>query len=176
MWTGDIDRDGKDEIVLSAESSIVVLKAFGISDYRVVWYKNFNSEISHRLFDIDNDGIQEILLSFVEDKVHQTMILRHPVTVGMKDAPIVPEKLECTISPQPASGNGNMLLHISGNGTIHLSVRSIDGREMHERTIEASTTGRHTIPLQLRGYPSGVYYAVLTSGKATIIRKFQVMQ
>ncbi|MBL0175144.1 MAG: T9SS type A sorting domain-containing protein [Ignavibacteria bacterium] len=176
MWTGDIDGDGKDEIVLSSGSILVVLKAFGIADYRAVWYRNFNSGISHRLFDIDNDGIQEILLSFVEDKVHQTMILKHPVAVSVTGAPFVPDKLECSISPQPASGNGNTLLHVTGSGAIHLSLRSIDGREMHERTIEPSSGGRHTIPLQMREYPSGVYYAVLTAGKSTIVRKFQVIQ
>jgi hypothetical protein len=176
LWTGDIDGDGKDEIVLSSGSTLVVFRAFGIADYRAVWYRNFSSEISHRLFDIDNDGTQEILLSFVQDKVHQTMILKHPVAVGVKDVPIPPDQLECSISPQPASGIQNTVLQISGSGTIHMSVRSMDGRELFTQTIEASPGGRHTIPLLMEGYPSGVYFVVLTTGDETVVKKFQVFR
>jgi len=67
MTAGDVDGDGREELLVYIGGMAMVFKAESDDTYTLFWMKGFRSEISITLLDINNDGAEEVLIGMFTD-------------------------------------------------------------------------------------------------------------
>jgi hypothetical protein len=175
IWTGDVTGDGKDEIVLSSAGALLVLKAFGDDDWRLIWFKDYQTEIAHRLYDVDNDGANEILLSMRDGVSRYTRILKYNTINAIQELSAPNESAQMTIYPQPAD-NGLF---------ISIKSREMDLTEIKLYTIEGAMVKRASnvivgashLPQNIptSSLKNGIYIVVLEGNGIRIAKKCVIL-
>lgn len=175
IWTGDVTGDGRDEIVLTSGNALIILKAVANDEYKVIWYKRYNSKISHRLFDVDLDGKQEILLSFIDaDGLHKTKILSYNIPTSVQKLKHL-HPLTISVFPNPATTQATIGIETEQKESNHLVVTSIAGKVILEKDIVSTPAEVIILPLPVQRFPEGVYFITMTNSKTSITIKFLVL-
>ncbi len=176
IWAGDVTGDGSQELIVSALNTIVVLKAFGEDDYSVLWYKRFSSSLSFRLYDIDFDGEQEIIMSFVESGIHKTRILSFAKALDSVLPVWVPEAMTMSILPNPSSGDCTIWLKAETWETVELNVFTTSGICILKKELIVDSEKESYVPLSLKQVPPGIYIIRAITKRFMITRKLAVIR
>ena len=171
IWTGDVDGDQKGEIVLTSGSTLVVLKALSDDDWRVVWYKRYNASTCHRLFDIDGDGTDEIILSVREYSKNFTRLLARNAISSISEAPRHASSNEVRVFPQP--GNTSIWIEfINAPKDNIFHIISSTGKIVRTLSIPVDTQYPYLTAVSTRDLQSGVYFITSSSIRASSTTKF----
>lgn len=63
ITVGDLDNDGKDEIVILVTPSLYVFKYSSPGSYEPIWYHPADNTRWHAIYDFDSDGVNDILFN-----------------------------------------------------------------------------------------------------------------
>jgi len=181
IWTGDVTGDGKDEIVLTSGNAVVIIKAFGDDDYRVIWFKRYNSELSHRLFDTDRDGVKEILVSMTDggsgfEAKRFTRILQYRKLTSTSTLSQKTLSISVKIYPNPASAQVVISLLSPVNQTYDLSILTITGSSVYQVSgyLEQGRTRNVTVSnFELQ---NGLYFLHLKTRESSSIKKIMIIK
>jgi hypothetical protein len=78
---------------------------------------------------------------------------------------IIPRRFNLTAYPNPFNSAVRLDYELPHAGEVRLRIFDISGRLVGERDALSGTSGQGTILWSMDGYPSGVYFARLSSGK-----------
>jgi hypothetical protein len=71
----------------------------------------------------------------------------------------MPGKSAAAITPNPARGNQNIYLEVSGAGKVHVAAHDVAGRAILEQDVEFNDPGTSRILLPgMSGLPPGLYF------------------
>lgn len=165
---GDVDGDSIPEIVLEARQNVFVIKSVG-NDSFYIWdtLPGNNSGSNVRVFDLDENGLAEIVIS----GNNETRIYEYepggveeytsgkPVNIGFTCLPNVVEN-DISISfvlPEPD--------HIS------LSIYNNLGQRVKSICTGRQTAGCHSQKIDLTAFAAGIYFVQLETPDQVIIQK-----
>ena len=171
IWTGDVTGNGKDEIVLSSENVLVILEPTDKDTYKVIWYKRYNREIAHLLYDINNDKKMEILLSVYDLQESLLIILSFNNTPSGITITELPESLNLTIYPNPTTSNLTINSHIEHPGKFFLELYSINGEKLMKEVISAPNSGIYITSFSVNNIASGMYFLALSGKDKRVVKK-----
>ncbi len=176
----DVDKDGKEEVLLGLDQTVLILKFTGRANrqrYEVFYYRRNELELSGRnsiyhgatLYDLDGDGKEDLIINM--DEVIQNVGLRlfsyiykANYTVGIRDnkkqQPLNFSFLP--LYPNPFNPKTNIKFNITINSFVSLKVYDILGNEITTLFEKELSPGSYSISWEARDgngqlLPSGVY-------------------
>jgi hypothetical protein len=174
-----VDGDSIPEIALEACQSVYIIKA-AANDSFYVWdymYGN-NSGSSVRVFDIDGNGLSEVIIS----GNNQTRIYEYQVGIA-EDAACEAQEIGLAVSPNPFSDKVTItfgLKRLSANHTIELRIYDSCGRfvKYFEPPISIQNNqitwdGKDSLGHKL---PGGVYFLKIIAGDYTETKKLLLIR
>jgi hypothetical protein len=179
---GDVDGDGIPEIVLEGCQNIYILKAAG-NDSFYVWetLAGNNSGSSVRVFDIDDNGLAEIIIS----GNNETRIYEYEVGVA-ESMPSEMQAMGLSFSPNPFRNQTiiRYSIHDVNYGMQNPTLKIYDacGRLVRNFDLESSVM-EHASAISWQGdddtgrkLPGGVYFLTLTAGDYSAAEKLLLIR
>lgn len=77
--------------------------------------------------------------------------------------PVVPRRLSLAAYPNPTNSRVNLTYTVPSPGKTELTVYNTLGRTVHRSQLDARAGGEHTASLDMSGFSSGLYLAVLSA-------------
>ena len=176
---GDVDGDGREEVVVSLGTKIVVYKAVGDDKYEKVWeWWNDMGHFYHDMayvacHDFNKNGYDEIV---VTDQ-WETSIFEIDTTYGITSRPPVVKPPNLSISPNPTKKSTVISLQLPVKEIINLKVYDATGRLINTLArAEGKKSGVYTIEWDGKdskgnSLPSGVYFCELKTQGYRLTRK-----
>lgn len=182
----DLDKDGKDEILLGLDQTVFILKFNGSQNhqkYEVFYYRRNELALSGRnsiyygavLYDLNGDGKEDLIINM--DEVIQSVGLRlfsyiykANYTVDIRDEkkqlPLVLEL--CPSYPNPFNPTTNIKFNIAKSSLVSLKVYNSLGKEIITLLEKEISPGSYNISWEAKDgngnlLPSGAYLIRLTS-------------
>ena len=155
---------------------LVILKSFGDDNYSVIWYKRYDRGIAHRIFDIDRDGKQEILVSMKETDASRTKILSYNIPTTTVEISASINSFNISVFPNPVSSSATLKIYSEKPDIIQVSVWSINGRILYRRDIAVTPGDNNTMNLPIGNTPDGTYFVTTTDGRTQRAMKFLIMR
>lgn len=78
--------------------------------------------------------------------------------------------------PNPFNPLTNLPLTVNREGSLHLTVTDLLGRQIWQQDLTGLTAGQHTIQLDLREQSSGIYFARVENNSETFTRKLVLLK
>jgi len=104
---------------------------------------------------------------------------RIPCGIDKNKLPALKAKKNLFIEPtivEANTSNINLTYELSKNGSVNISIYSMEGRRLYEDTISERQPGIITKEISLRAYYSGTYFIVVSGGGNTDVEKILVIR
>jgi len=176
---GDVDGDGREEVVVSIGTKVIVYKAIGDDKYERVWEwwqddgTSFLRSAAVSCHDFNKNGYDEIIVT----GDHQTSIFEIDTTYGITSRPPIVKPPNLSISPNPAKKSTVISLQLPVKEIINLKVYDVTGR-LIKTLVKAQSLEPKTYTIKWDGrdnkgnpLPSGVYFVRLEAGGITKTEK-----
>jgi len=189
VFTLDVDKDGKEEIGVCIDQNFIILKFNGSSgqhSYEVYYIKQNELALSGinsvyygaSMFDITNDGREEILISLDQiidlpgyDKIRTfTYIYTSDKTTGIINTDVnIPNKIEVSPNyPNPFNPSTNIDFILIETASISIKIYNYLGKEVKLLLEKELSPGNYTVSWDGKGsddilLPSGVYFIRLSA-------------
>ncbi|MBE0433813.1 T9SS type A sorting domain-containing protein, partial [candidate division WOR-3 bacterium] len=180
---GDVDGDGIPEIVLEACQNVYIIKA-AANDSFYVWQTlpGNHSGSSVRVFDIDGNGLCEIVIS----GNNQTKIYEYQVGIA-EEAACEVQKISLVVAPNPFSSTTTIRFMGPIGGMFHsktpeLEIHDAMGRLVRSFDLESGIMNQglaiswHGDDNAGRTLPSGVYFLTFTAGNYAATEKLLLVR
>jgi len=185
MQVLDVDKDGKDEVMICIEQHVVILKFNGSPNhhtYEVFYIKRNDLAFSGRnsvfygatMYDITNDGKEDIIIH-LDDIITNvgmrlfTFIYKADFSVNVIDHDPLPEKFHLYPNyPNPFNPNTRIEFNIPDQSGVSLKIYNILGKEITTLLEKQLSPGDYTIDWEARDsngklLPSGIYLIRLSA-------------
>jgi hypothetical protein len=175
LTAGDVTGDGRDELVYSRAGQVIVLTADEDDAYRILWTRQFQSEIFTRLFDLNSDGRSELLVGLMENRAGYTEIYSLNDTVTTEHESVMkPDNVSVDCFPAPARESA--MLSLTASTPVICSATLFDWRGSAVRTLLSGDrfSGTKRIPIETGALPAGIYFVRITVNRNTRILKIVV--
>jgi len=177
----DVDKDGKDEVMICIDANVIILKFAGSMNdqkYEVYYIKqNWIPGIYYygaTMYDIDNDGKEEIIVSLQNypntgHKLFSDIYKPDSTTNVITEIPGTPENYFLYQNyPNPFNPTTKVKFSITERSLVSLKVYNILGKEINILTEKEFSTGSYTISWEARDsngklLPSGVYFIKMSA-------------
>ncbi len=169
--TGDVDGDGRDELIVNLGGVVLVLKATTDDRYDVMWMKILPSEVSVRLFDTDGDGSQELLIGLFDNRAGFTEIYSLSKPLGVE---AIHSDFRLDVFPNPMKSDGYIMLSSERHQDVLMRIFDSGGsivKEHHERRF----AGFLSIRIGNYKLPAGLYFIQAESPFHTITKKIVIL-
>jgi hypothetical protein len=165
---GDVDGDGIPEIILEACQNIYIIKAAG-NDSFYVWetLPGHNTGSNVRVFDFDNNGLAEIVIS----GNNETKIYEYRPG-GVKEQYAAPQlNVSLVCSPTLTTAITMIKYTLPQKTKVSLNLYDNLGRLVKKIFAGKKPAGIYSGRLSLHDQPNGVYHLLLQTPKKIITRK-----
>ena len=184
----DVDKDGKDEIMICIDQHVVILKFKGNENhhtYEVFYIKRNDLAFSGRnsvfygaaMYDVTNDGKEDIVIHMDEiiENVGMrlfTFIYKADFSVDVNEGDYVPEEFHFYPNyPNPFNPLTNIRFEIPERSNVSVKVFNVLGKEIITLLEKQLSPGSYTINWEARDsnrelLPSGVYLVRFNSANA----------
>jgi hypothetical protein len=175
LTAGDVTGDGRDELVYSRAGQVIVLTADGDDAYRILWTRQFQSEIFTRLFDLDDDGRSELLVGLIENDAGFTEIysLEDSVITEHISAPN-PEHFSVDLFPTPAKDAAHLIIKTAIPVSCTAIMYDLNGKLIRILLNGGRLSGTKRILLATRELPAGLYFVRITMGEGVRVVKIAI--
>ena len=199
MQVLDVDKDGKEEVMMCIEQHIIILKFNGSVNhhtYEVFYIKRNDLAFSGRnsvfygatMYDVTGDGKEDIIIH-MDDIITNvgmklfTYIYKADFTVDVNEPEPLPEEFRIYQNyPNPFNPSTSIRFEIPERSNISVKVYDILGKEIITLLEKEFTPGSHTIDWESKDsngqlLPSGVYLIRLnaTSGKDNYVNTIKAV-
>ena len=189
MQVLDVDKDGKEEVMMCIEQHVIILKFNGSLNrhtYEVFYIKCNDLAFSGRnsvfygatMYDVTNDGKEDIIIH-LDDIITNvgmrlfTYIYKADFSVDVNEPNPLPEKFNLYPNyPNPFNPATNIRFELPEYSFVSIKVFNVLGKEISTMLEKQLSPGVHTIDWEAKDsnnelLPSGVYLIRLTAGKYT---------
>ncbi|WP_337871678.1 T9SS type A sorting domain-containing protein, partial [Ignavibacterium sp.] len=189
MQVLDVDKDGKEEVMMCIEQHVMILKFNGSINhhsYEVFYIKRNDLAFSGRnsvfygatMYDVTNDGKEDIVIH-LDDIITNvgmrlfTFIYKADFSVDVNEHHPLPEKFHLYPNyPNPFNPATNIRFEIPEYSFVSIKVYNVLGKEITTLLEKEISPGSHTIDWEAKDsnnelLASGVYLIKLTAGKYT---------
>lgn len=175
----DVDKDGKDEIMLAVEQNVVILKFNGSINHQSfeVFYAKGNDLVKDgrysvfygaTMYGVTNDGKEDIIIHMDEIIPNVgirffTFIYKSDIVLDVNEPELIPTKFQVYQNhPNPFNPSTFIRFDLVHNSDVTLKVYNILGKEIVTLTQEGLSPGTHTINWEAKDnngqlLPSGIY-------------------
>lgn len=166
----DVDKDGKDEVMICIDANVIILKFAGSENhqkYEVFYIKqNWIPGITYygaTMYDLDNDGNEEIIISMQNypntgHRLLSAIYKSDSTTNVIQEISEIPENfLLYQNYPNPFNPTTIISWTSPKDGFVTLKVYDVLGREVATLVNEYKSAGEHTIDFNAKELSSGVY-------------------
>ncbi|GMU95001.1 T9SS type A sorting domain-containing protein [Ignavibacterium album] len=177
----DLDKDGKEELIISIANVILILKFTGSPNnhhYEIYYVKIGEATEPTAEFqplttaDLDGDGKIDILLPFDKYEnghyIYFSYIFKQSGTVGVKDLNIYQKKINEYIKtyPVPFNSMSSVKFSLAKEGIAKIKVYDLLGKEITTLLVEKLSPGEYNIQWEAQDkygnpLPSGIYFISL---------------
>jgi hypothetical protein len=179
ILTGDVDGDGRDELIAYMGGVVLILKSTGNDTYEPLWMKIFPSELSVRVFDVDGDGAQELLIGQVtlgSPASGFTEMYRYlrPTSsdVASKAPSVVPYQI---VYPNPASETLMAAISDLSHNECCIQLLSSQGMIVQQKSVAPVAGKPYVVAFAVGRLPEGVYFIRAASGTWQNVRKVVIV-
>ncbi|NWG28072.1 MAG: T9SS type A sorting domain-containing protein [Ignavibacteriaceae bacterium] len=185
----NVDKRGKDEIMICIDQHVIILKFNGSQNhhtYEVFYIKRNDLAFNGRnsvfygatMYDITDDGKEDIVIH-LDDIITNvgmrlfTFIYKADFSVDVNEPESLPEKFNLYPNyPNPFNPATNIRFEIPEYSFVSIKVYNVLGKEITTLLEKELSPGSHTIDWEAKDsnnelLPSGVYLIRLTAGKYT---------
>jgi hypothetical protein len=165
---GDVDGDGGDEFAVSTGIDVLLFKSTGIDQYARTWQLDWPAIRSMRLFDINRDGRDELIISCTDS----TCIFEDTSgLVGVSEFTRLPQLHSVNVQPTIVRFGASVVFSGVPPGS-DIEVLSLDGRLVSRTSGLRQPTWTWNLRSQSGNLvPAGTYFAVIRSkGKSTSLK------
>jgi hypothetical protein len=190
----DLDKDGKEEVLLGLDQTVLILKFNGSMNhqkYEVFYYRRNELALSGRnsiyygatLYDLNSDEKEDLIINM--DEVIQNVGLRlfsyiykANYTVDIKDEESqLPLVLELHPSyPNPFNSTTKISYSLLKGELVTIKVYDVLGNEVAVLVNDIKPEGNYEVEFIARNLPSGVYFYKMQSGNFTAIKKMLLIR
>ncbi|MBE0538075.1 MAG: T9SS type A sorting domain-containing protein [Ignavibacterium sp.] len=191
MQVLDVDKDGKEEVMLCIEQHVIILKFNGSQNhhtYEVFYIKRNDLAFGGRnsvyygatMYDVTNDGKEDIIIH-IDDIIENvgmrlfTHIYKADFSVDVNEPIPLPEKFNLYQNyPNPFNPSTNIRFEIPERANVLIKVYNILGKEIKTLLEKELSPGNYTIDWEAKDskgqlLPSGVYFIRLNAYDAKSI-------
>lgn len=172
----DVDKDGKDEVMICIDANVIILKFAGSENhqkYEVYYIKqNWIPGIYYfgsTMYDIDNDGKEEIIISMQNypntgHRLLSAIYKPDSTTNVINEISGTPENYSLYQNyPNPFNPSTTIKFSVSNHSFVSIKVYNILGKEIKLLLEENLPTGEHSILWDGKdnegsSLPSGIYF------------------
>jgi hypothetical protein len=174
---GDIDNDGNAELVMQGNSGNIEVYQNGIIEYSIP--TNSGSGYAPVLFDFNQDGVLDILISVVNDSntLYITGVYSYTnngEAVGANDNP--PDFKMNPAYPNPFNPTTSIDFTLEQTDNVKLTIHNINGQQVTVLQDGLMERGSHTVDFTASGLASGVYTYTLEVGGFKQTKKFTLVK
>ena len=185
----DVDKDGKEEVLLGLDQTVLILKFNGSKNhqnYEVFYFKQNNWENNTvgyegaNLYNLTGDGKDELLINCWDDPPGLgtikwfNLIYKPNFAVAVKnEQKMLPKEFSLLPNfPNPFNPQTSVVYEISENSMVSIKIYSILGKEITSLVDKEQTPGSYQISWEAKDskgglLPSGLYLIRLsTNGKS----------
>ncbi|MDP3685004.1 MAG: T9SS type A sorting domain-containing protein, partial [Ignavibacteria bacterium] len=181
----DVDKDGKEEVLLSLDQTVIILKFNGSKNhqtYELFYFKQNNWQDNNigyygaNLYDLTADGKDELLINCWDDPPGLgtikwfNLIYKPSFAVAVKDEQnTLPKEFSLLPNfPNPFNPQTSIVYEISVNSMVSIKVYNILGKEITTLVEKEQTPGGYQISWEAKDsegklLPSGVYLIRLSA-------------
>jgi len=187
----DVDGDGNNELVWSAGNSVAVIKSTGDDDYEIWWYKHYNQWIGATTVDLDEDGDEEILVSY-GISVPNTTVAQTEVYTFYDSTTVMVQNENQSISssisfrllpnyPNPFNHRTVIEYEVFRAATVRLQIYSTTGKEVKQLYVGSQPSGLFRLIWDGRNnlgekVSTGVYLLRMSVNAEKRVRKMMFIQ
>jgi hypothetical protein len=193
MQVLDVDKDGKEEVMLCIEQHVIILKFNGSQNhhtYEVFYIKRNDLAFGGRnsvyygatMHDVTNDGKEDIIIH-LDDIIENvgmrlfTHIYKADFSVDVNEPTPLPEKFNLYQNyPNPFNPSTNIRFEIPERANVLIKVYNILGKEMATLVNEQKEAGLYEINYDASKLSSGVYICSIQAGDFFESRKMILMK
>ncbi|MBE0551468.1 MAG: T9SS type A sorting domain-containing protein [Ignavibacterium sp.] len=191
MQVLDVDKDGKDEVMLCIEQHVIILKFNGSQNhhtYEVFYIKRNDLAFGGRnsvyygatMYDVTNDGKEDIIIH-LDDIIENvgmrlfTYIYKADFSVDVNEPTPLPEKFNLYQNyPNPFNPSTNIRFEIPERSNVSIKVYNILGKEITTLLEKELSPGNYTIDWEAKDsngelLPSSVYLVRLNAANTKSI-------
>lgn len=191
MQVLDVDKDGKDEVMLCIEQHVIILKFNGSQNhhtYEVFYIKRNDLAFGGRnsvfygatMYDVTNDGKEDIIIH-LDDIIENvgmrlfTYIYKADFSVDVNEPTPLPGKFNLYQNyPNPFNPSTNIRFEIPERSNVSIKVYNILGKEITTLLEKGLSPGNYTIDWEAKDIngellPSGVYLVRLKADNSKSI-------
>ncbi|MGB3480246.1 MAG: T9SS type A sorting domain-containing protein [bacterium] len=165
---GDIDGDNIPEIVLEACQDIYIIKSAG-NDSFYVWetLPGHNTGSDVRVFDFDNNGLNEILIS----GNNETHIYEYEPGAVEEHTLGKPVNISFTCLPNVVENDIYLSFTLPQQTQVSLNIYNNLGQRVRSISTGTQSAGCHSQKIDLTAFTAGVYFVQLKTQDQVIIQK-----
>jgi hypothetical protein len=165
---GDVDGDSIPEIVLEACQNVYIIKAAG-NDSFYVWdvLPGHNTGSNVRVFDFDNNGLAEIVIS----GNNETHIYEYEPGGVVEYTSGKPVNIGLTCLPNIVENDIHLSFTLPQQTQVSLSIYNNLGQRVKNIFTGMQSAGRHSQKIDLTAFAAGVYFIQLTTLDEIITQK-----
>jgi hypothetical protein len=186
MQVLDVDKDGKEEVMLCIEQHVIILKFNGSQNhhtYEVFYIKRNDLAFGGRnsvfygatMYDITGDGKEDIIIH-LDDIIENvgmklfTHIYKADFSVDVNKPTPLPEKFNLYQNyPNPFNPSTKVRFEIPEHSNVSIKVYNILGKEITTSLEKELSPGNYTIDWEAKDgngqlLPAGVYFIKLNAG------------
>ncbi|GBD87984.1 hypothetical protein BMS3Abin03_01918 [bacterium BMS3Abin03] len=180
----DVDKDGKDEVMICIDANVIILKFTGSTNdqkYEVYYIKQNSIPgiyyFGATMYDLDNDGKEEIIISMQNYpntgyRLLSDIYKPDSTTNVINEITETPENYSLYQNyPNPFNPTTIIKWQSPVNDFVKLKVFDLLGREVATLINEYKEAGTHSVEFNASGLPSGVYFYSIQIGNYVETRK-----
>ena len=189
----DVDKDGKEEVMMCIEQHVIILKFNGSVNhhtYEVFYIKRNDLAFSGRnsvfygatMLDVTGDGKEDIIIH-MDDIITNvgmklfTFIYKADFTVDINEPENLPEEFHIYQNyPNPFNPSTTINYSIKEDGLVKLIIYNILGQEVRAHVNEFQNAGTYSVHFNSGNLPSGVYFYRLISGSYSETKKMILLR
>ncbi len=88
----------------------------------------------------------------------------------------VPDAIGCKVYPNPVTGSATIQYNLPEDSKVTLGIFNSMGQQIMQPTDGDQSQGEHFVQVNMQGFPAGIYYYSLRSGKLAKSGKIIVMK